>query len=142
MILGHKRAFDYIWTHQQAFRRLTRQHLEQIHELLTEGLDVPRGIRTSGVGITGTAYVPPASKIEIVSYLDSVLRIINALDQPAEKAIACLVLVPYLQPFVDGNKGTSRLLANQRRAPGPRLSAPVVPLRRRAGLQERPHPVL
>ena len=26
--------------------------------------------------------------------------------------MACLVLIPYLQPFADGNKRTSRLLAN------------------------------
>ncbi len=37
---------------------------------------------------------------------------INSFEQPAEKALGCLVLLPYLQPFADGNKRTSRLLAN------------------------------
>jgi fido (protein-threonine AMPylation protein) len=41
-----------------------------------------------------------------------VLERINGLAEPAEKALACLTLVPYLQPFTDGNKRTSRLLAN------------------------------
>src|SRR6266545_1091327 len=112
MILDHKRAFDYIWQHQADFRRLTRSQLEEVHALLTKDLSVPGGLRTSGVGITGTVYVPPASQVEIASHLDGILRAINSFEEPAEKALACLVLLPYLQPFADGNKRTSRLMAN------------------------------
>jgi Fic family protein len=112
MILNHKRAFDYIWQHQADFRQLTRQNVEQVHELLTQGLDVPRGLRSAPVGITGTVYVPPASQAEIASHLDVILRTVNGLESPVERALACLVLLPYLQPFVDGNKRTSRLVAN------------------------------
>ncbi len=112
MILDHKRAFDYVWQHQADFRRLTRSQLEDVHALLTQDLSVPTGLRTSGVGITGTVYVPPASQVEIASHLDGILRAINSFEQPAEKALGCLVLLPYLQPFADGNKRTSRLLAN------------------------------
>jgi len=112
MILNHKRAFEYIWQHQADFRQLTRASLEEVHELLTAGLGVPRGLRAGPVGITGTVYVPPASKAEIASYLDAILKVINSCTQPSEKALACLVLLPYLQPFADGNKRTSRLVAN------------------------------
>jgi Fic family protein len=112
MILNHKRAFDYIWTHQQSFSQLSRSQIEEVHQLLTEGLNVPTGLRSSGVGITGTVYVPPISKIEIASHLSVILRTINELNEPAKKALACLALLPYLQPFVDGNKRTSRLIAN------------------------------
>ncbi|MEV8440792.1 Fic family protein [Actinosynnema sp. NPDC051121] len=111
MILGHKRAFDYIWQHQDDFRRLTRQNIEQVHELLTHDLGVPRGLRSGPVGITGTVYVPPGSQVEIASHLDGILSVANQLA-PVERALACLVLLPYLQPFVDGNKRTSRLVAN------------------------------
>jgi Fic family protein len=62
MILDHKRAFEYVWQHQAVFRHLTRSQVEEIHALLTQDLSVPGGLRTSGVGITGTAYVPPASR--------------------------------------------------------------------------------
>jgi Fic family protein len=112
MILNHKRAFDYIWTHQDTFRSLTRPRVEEVHELLVKGLSVPKGLRKSGVGITGTVYVPPASAVEIASYLSDIIAATNELDEPAEKALACLVLLPYLQPFADGNKRTSRLVAN------------------------------
>lgn len=112
MILNHKRAFDYIWTHQQTFRILTKSAIEEIHKLLVEGLGVPVGLRERPVGITGTAYTPPTSKIELSAYLSDIIDTINAIDQPVEKAMACLMLLPYLQPFADGNKRTSRLLAN------------------------------
>ncbi len=112
MLLNHKQAFDYIWTHQNTFRTLTKQSIEEIHELLVQGLAVPVGLRENPVGITGTVYVPPASKVEIVSYLREIIDTINDIDQPVEKALACLVLLPYLQAFADGNKRTSRLLAN------------------------------
>lgn len=112
MILNHKRAFEYIWTHQASFGTLTRAGVEEVHELLTQDLGVPRGLRTSAVGITGTVYVPPASKVELASHLDAILAVINQCEEPADKALACLVLLPYLQPFADGNKRTSRLVAN------------------------------
>lgn len=47
MILDHKRAFDYIWTHQADFRQLTRRRIEQVHELLIQDLGIPRGLRTT-----------------------------------------------------------------------------------------------
>ncbi|WP_163512134.1 Fic family protein [Fodinicola acaciae] len=112
MILNHKRAFDYVWQHQVDFRQLSRQQVLQVHELLVAGLDVPLGLRTRPVGITGTVYTPPGSKTEIAAELDQVIAVINELQQPVEKALACLVLLAYLQPFADGNKRTSRLVAN------------------------------
>ena len=79
MILDHKRAFEYVWQHQADFRRLTRSQVEEIHALLTKDLGVRGGLRTSGVGITGTVYVPPASQVEIVAHLDGILAAIEQL---------------------------------------------------------------
>ena len=112
MILNHKKAFEYIWEHQVLFKELTKTHIEEVHHLLVEGLNVPIGLREHPVGITGTVYVPPASKIQIAPYLRDVIVAINNLDEALEKAMACLMLIPYLQPFADGNKRTSRLIAN------------------------------
>jgi Fic family protein len=112
MILNHKKAFAYVWEHQRLFRELTRQQIVEVHQLLVDGLDVPSGLREHPVGITGTVYTPPASKVEIASYLGDIISTINSIDQPLEKAMACLMLLPYLQTFADGNKRTSRLLAN------------------------------
>ncbi len=112
MILNHKRAFDYIWQHRDSFHQLTRTAVDEVHRLLVAELGVPVGLRTSPVGITGTAYVPPASRDEISSYLGDIISVVNSLDRAEEKALACLMLLPYLQPFADGNKRTSRLIAN------------------------------
>lgn len=112
MILNHKKAFDYVWQNQEAFRELTKNQILEIHQLLVMDLDVPFGLREHPVGITGTMYVPPASQIEIASYLHDIVKAINDIEEPIEKAMACLVLLPYLQPFADGNKRTSRLIAN------------------------------
>src|SRR5205807_7269771 len=106
MILNHKKAFDYVWQHQKTFRELTKMQMREVHQLLVEGLHVPNGLRELPVGITGTVYVPPASKVEISSYLCDIIDTINDIDEPVEKAMACLVLLPYLQPFADGNKRT------------------------------------
>lgn len=112
MILNHKKAFSYVWEHQKSFRKLVRQQIVEVHQLLTEGLNVPTGLRDHPVGITGTVYVPPASQVELSSYLGDIIDTINNIDEPIEKAMACLVLLPYLQAFADGNKRTSRLVAN------------------------------
>ncbi len=112
MILNHKKAFEYVWEHQNLFKELTKTQVEEVHQLLVEGLHVPIGLREHPVGITGTIYVPPASQIEIAPYLHDIISTINSIEEPLEKAMACLVLLPYLQPFADGNKRTSRLLAN------------------------------
>ncbi len=112
MILNHKRAFEYVWENQKSFEDLTVSSIEEIHQLLVSGLNVPYGIRNAPVGITGTAYIPPASKAEISPYLHDIVQTINKLQSTLEKAMACLTLMPYLQPFEDGNKRTSRLTAN------------------------------
>lgn len=112
MILNHRRAFDYIWQHQKDFRQLTVQQVEEVHRLLVDGLGIPYGLRKTGVGITGTVYLPPSSKAEIEPYLRDIIIFINRLDAPLDKALACLVLFSYLQPFTDGNKRMSRLITN------------------------------
>lgn len=82
-----------------------------MHALLTRP-SVLGGLRAGGVSITATACVPPASRVEIASLLDGILGGINGFKEPAEKALGCLVLLPYLQPFAYRNRRTSRLMAN------------------------------
>jgi Fic family protein len=112
MILNHKKAFDYVWEHQAEFKILNKTRLEEVHELLVKDLNVPTGLREHPVGITGTVYVPPASKVEIAPCLQDIIETINGINEPVEKAMACLILFAYLHPFADGNKRTSRLVAN------------------------------
>jgi Fic family protein len=107
-----------------------------VHALLTQDLSVPGGLRTGGVGVTGTACVAPASRVEIASLLDGILGGINGFKERAEKALGCRVLLSCLQPFAYGNRRTSRLMANAVLvAHG--LPPAVAAQHRRAGLQER-----
>lgn len=112
MILNHKRAIEHIWTHQADYRTITRQQVLEVHQLLTAGLEIPQGIRPMRVRITGTAYEPPVGQAQLAAYLDDVISTVNDVKEPAEKGLACLALLAYLQPFADGNKRTSRLMAN------------------------------
>jgi fido (protein-threonine AMPylation protein) len=112
MIVNHKKAFNYIWNNAGDYKHLTRSKLLDIHQLMVADLDVPTGLRIHPVGITGTIYTPPAGATQLASYLDDILDRINSLKEPVEKAMACLTLLPYLQPFLDGNKRTSRMVAN------------------------------
>jgi Fic family protein len=112
MVLNHKKAFDYIWQDTGAYKELNRSKILDVHQLLITDLDVPTGLRNHPVGIIGTTYTPPAGASQLASYLDDIINRINGLEEPAEKALACLTLIPYLQPFLDGNKRTSRMMAN------------------------------
>jgi len=99
------------WRSGKDFRTLARSRLEDVHALLVEGLNVPRGLRADGVGITSTAYVQPRSKVKILGYLADAVGEINA-RRAGREGPARLVLLPYLQPSADGNKRTSRLTAS------------------------------
>ena len=112
MILNHKAAFDYIWQHQSDYKQLTRAAVEDVHQLLTHDLGITPGLRRSPVGITGTAYTPPASQVELVSHLDQLVGLVNSSREPAVKGLVALAGLSYLQPFADGNKRTARLISN------------------------------
>lgn len=112
MILNHKKAFDYIWDNSSEYRQLNLGKLINLHRLLVADLKTPVEVREKAVGITDTAYTPPATTTQLRYYLDIVLDRINRLKEPAEKALACLMLLPYLQPFVKGNEVTARMVAN------------------------------
>jgi Fic family protein len=112
MIRNHAVAFEHVWQDVGRYRTLDREQVTDLHRLLVQGLDVPFGLRDQPVGISGTVYRPPNSADELDRAFTAVLDRINGLAEPAEKALACLTLVPYVQPFTDGNKRTSRLLAN------------------------------
>ena len=38
--------------------------------------------------------------------------LVNGKSEPYEKALLTLLLIAYIQPFIDGNKRTSRLMSN------------------------------
>mgnify|MGYP001563038182 CR=1 FL=1 len=112
MILNHKNAIDYILQNPSKFRELTISKILNLHNILTKDLEVSSGIRKNKVAITGTEYMPLSNPKEIEIALQKIVNTTNKIDFPLTKALMASLTIAYLQPFVDGNKRTSRTLAN------------------------------
>ena len=112
MILNHKNVFKHILKYKSDYRNLNFQKIMQLHGQIVKDLQVDTGIRKQAVGITGTTYVPPGNEWQIREAIESAIKIINKSKFPLEKALITSALISYIQPFVDGNKRTGRMLAN------------------------------
>ncbi len=112
MILNHKQAFESILKNKRDYKNINFSQVVQLHNFLVDGLGVNTGIRTQAVGITGTTYRPLDNQWQIKESLDKLLSQINKTKYPLEKALIILSMLSYIQPFADGNKRTSRMLAN------------------------------
>ncbi len=112
MILNHKIAFDFVLAQTTKSNILTRAFIEQVHTYLMTGLLADTGLRKSAVGITGSTYRPLDNQFQIGEELESCINKINNGVGGYDKALTALVGISYLQPFVDGNKRTARLIAN------------------------------
>ncbi len=87
--------------------------LFRLHTTLMQDLvsDEEKGIlRTRAVGITGTTYKPMNSHLDIRMKFSEILYEQDQISNPLEKAIYLHCNIAKLQPFIDGNKRTSRLL--------------------------------
>lgn len=112
MILNHKNAIDYILQNPGEFKTLTVEKVVNLHQILTKDLEISTGIRKNKVAITGTEYVPIDKPGDIAIALQKIVEAINKVDFPLTKALIAVLMIAYLQPFVDGNKRTGRTLAN------------------------------
>jgi len=112
MILNHKKALDYIGSNKMEFQSVSVSKIENIHSLLVDGLNVTKNLRKSLVGITGTNYKPLDNEFQIKESLEKTCKLVNETKDVFEKAIILMLLIAYIQPFVDGNKRTSRLSGN------------------------------
>lgn len=112
MVLNHKQALDYILEHSQEFKQLTLVKILTLHNLLTQDLNISQGIRRQPVAITGTNYVPLTNSTSLQVALEKTITVINQVKFPVSKALIAVSMVAYIQPFADGNKRTSRVLAN------------------------------
>ncbi|NOT70782.1 MAG: Fic family protein [Hyphomicrobium sp.] len=115
MILNHKAAIEFLVQDADhiAFNRAT---ILNLHALLSENLMIDPAsvgrLRTTPVGIGGSVYHPLSVPQVIVDYFDQMLATAAAIRDPFEQALFIMVQLPYLQPFEDVNKRTSRLAAN------------------------------
>lgn len=115
MILNHKTAIELLVENidSAAFNRYT---LMNLHSALAENLlpnpaDEGR-IRQHAVDIGKSVYRPLSTPQQIEDALEVLLDKANQIQDPFEQSFFMMVHLPYLQPFADINKRTSRLAAN------------------------------
>jgi fido (protein-threonine AMPylation protein) len=115
MILNHKAAIEFL-LESSSEAGFDRRTVLNLHALLTADLlrdpAAEGALRTDPVGIGKSAYLPPAIPALIETLFDLILSKAREIRDPFEQAFFAMVHLPYLQPFIDGNKRVSRLAAN------------------------------
>ncbi|MDD7312996.1 MAG: Fic family protein [bacterium] len=112
MVLNHKKALDFVLKAPEYYKNISIAKIEELHKLLVNELGVATGIRNGMVGIVGTNYKPLDNTYQIKEALKDTVEVINATNNPVEKALIAVLMIAYIQPFEDGNKRTSRILSN------------------------------
>ncbi len=112
MLLNHKDAIDFMVENPDYLIPLTISNIEDIHSLLTKELAVDKNLRKRRIGISGTNYRPLDNEFQIREALESACKLVNSKDNVFEKALFILLLISYIQPFMDGNKRTARIVSN------------------------------
>lgn len=112
MLLNHKEAIDFLIEDPDYLNPISISGIEDLHTILTKELGVDKNIRKSRVGISGTNYRPLENPFQIKEALSAMCELVNSKNSAFEKAILLLVLISYIQPFVDGNKRTARIAGN------------------------------
>jgi Fic family protein len=115
MILNHKTAIELLVENIDS-AELNRYTLMNLHSALAENLlpnpaDEGR-VRQHAVDIGKSVYRPLSKPQQIEDALSALLVKANQIHDPFEQSFFMMVHLPYLQPFADINKRTSRLAAN------------------------------
>ena len=115
MILNHKDAIEFLVDAAEdiGFNRYT---ILNLHAALADNLlpnpEAAGRLRHIVVEIGGSVFHPLGVPQLIEECFDLILAKASAIEDPFEQAFFALVQLPYLQPFDDVNKRTSRLAAN------------------------------
>jgi len=112
MLLNHKDALDFIIDNPDYLHPLSVSKIEDIHSILIKELNVERNLRKRRVGISGTNYRPLDNEYQISEALNLTCELINSKENVFEKTLLALLLISYIQPFMDGNKRTARIVSN------------------------------
>ncbi len=115
MILNHKDAIEFLVQSgdEIGFNRYT---ITNLHAMLSNNLlpdpAASGRLRTFGVGIHQSAYIPLSIPQQIEEMFELMLEKVDSIKDPFEQTFFIMVHLPYLQPFDDVNKRVSRLAAN------------------------------
>lgn len=115
MILNHKEAIKFITLNRKELRASSTT-MRSIHALLAENLLSNRqaigALRKIPVGITGTDYIPIDTPQLIEEEFNVFIDKASHILDPFEQSLFILIFIPYIQPFEDINKRTSRVACN------------------------------
>jgi fido (protein-threonine AMPylation protein) len=115
MILNHKRAIEMLVENVDS-AGYDRYTLCNVHAALSEGLmnnvEHEGRLRQHMVWIGHSVYRPLSVPAQIEEALDVLLDKAGRIPDPFEQSFFLMVHLPYLQPFGDVNKRTSRLMAS------------------------------
>lgn len=115
MILNHKQAIEFL-VHAPEPATVSPDTIVALHALLSDGLMAEPAmcgrIRRRAVEIGGSVYAPVALPQRLEELFGIVVSMAAEIEDPFEQAFFLMVHLPYLQPFEDVNKRTSRLAAN------------------------------
>ncbi|GCB35849.1 Fic family protein [Bacteroides faecalis] len=87
--------------------------LFRVHQSISAGLvsnEESGLLRARAVRISGTEYIPPKNRQEIESKLNEIFFQQEGYVNPLEKAVYLHCNLARLQPFIDGNKRTARVI--------------------------------
>ncbi|NGX36117.1 MAG: hypothetical protein K1000chlam1_00954 [Candidatus Anoxychlamydiales bacterium] len=114
MILNHKAAIEFLIETANEIE-INRYIILNLHALLSDNLLLDRvcgSLRSIPIKIGKSTYIPLSIPQLLSENFEKLLKKANAIDDPFEQAFFLMVQLPYLQPFEDVNKRTSRLAAN------------------------------
>ncbi|MBT4837368.1 MAG: hypothetical protein HON94_08485 [Methylococcales bacterium] len=109
MIINHRFAHDYL----HKINDVNSEIIGQVNEIVLNNLHSKAGIfRSYGdVLISGSSYIPTSNGKLLEEYFN--IMIVKSKDYDClNQAFYLFSRLPYLQPYFDGNKRTSRLLRN------------------------------
>lgn len=119
MILNHRDAVRYIIdsTKENDLAFGVNQHvLRGIHAILSHDLMTDPmmcgGLRTQNIEIWKSSYIPIDIPEQICKNFEKIALKAAQIKDPYEQSFFLLVHIPYLQPFLDCNKRTSRVICN------------------------------
>jgi len=112
MLLNHKDALDFIVDNPNYLYPLSVSKIEDIHGILVNEMAVEKNLRKRRVGISGTNYRPLDNEFQILEALQNSCDVVNKKESVFEKALLALMLISYIQPFMDGNMRTARIVSN------------------------------
>jgi Fic family protein len=112
MLLNLNEAFKYILNDEC---EITKYKIRTIHQILADELldDKEIGcVRSNGVLIRGSNYMPIADSLTLESEFDRMLKISATIKNAYDKALYLHNNIAYLQYFADVNKRTARTILN------------------------------